>query len=37
MLIEANLTFGGIEIHQVTNGPIFGDMTEEVLDSIFKA
>lgn len=35
VLIEANLTFGGVNIHQMCNGPIFGDMTEEILSRIY--
>lgn len=34
ILIEANLTHGGLSIHQMTNGPIFGNMTEEVLKNV---
>lgn len=31
IVIEINLNSGEIEVHQVFNGPIFGDRTEEVL------
>lgn len=31
VLIEANLCYGGLDIHQMSNGPIFGDLTEDVI------
>ena len=31
ILIEFNLSYGDLAIHQTTNGPIFGELTEEVL------
>ncbi|MBR0492674.1 MAG: hypothetical protein IJJ83_02820 [Muribaculaceae bacterium] len=36
VLIEIGTSFGGLNFHQICNGPIFGDMTEEVLDEVFK-
>lgn len=36
ILIEVNLTYGGVVIHQLCNGPIFGDMTDEMLTRIYK-
>ena len=36
MVIEVNLCYGGTDIHQIANGPLFGDKTEEVLDSVFR-
>jgi hypothetical protein len=36
VLVEANLTLGGVNVHQVANGPVFGDMTEQVLRYVFK-
>lgn len=36
ILIEFNVSCGGLDIHQLPNGPIFGDLTEEVLDDVFK-
>ena len=36
ILIEANLYYGGCNVHQLCNGPIFGDMTEEVLRYLFE-
>lgn len=35
ILIEFELTFGGLNFHQICNGPIFGDMTENVLKEVF--
>ena len=31
ILIEFNLTFGGISSHQITRGPLFGDDTDSIL------
>ncbi len=36
VLIEANLFDGALDIHQICNGPVFGDLTEEVLHEVFK-
>lgn len=36
MLIEFNTTWGGLDVHQLSNGPIFGDLTQEVLDDVFQ-
>jgi len=36
MLIEANMRKGGINLHQFDNGPLFGDLTERVLNEVFK-
>lgn len=36
IFIEANLFDGAIDLHQICNGPVFGDLTEEVLDQVFK-
>lgn len=35
MLIEFNLSWGQLDFHQLCNGPIFGDMTEDVLEEVF--
>lgn len=35
ILIEANMRKGGINLNQFNNGPLFGDMTERVLDEVF--
>lgn len=34
VLIEANMRKGGINFHQFNNGPIFGDLTERVLNEV---
>lgn len=36
IIVELNVTYGGLDVHQLPNGPIFGDLTEEVLDDVFK-
>ena len=36
VLVEANMRKGGINFHQFNNGPLFGDLTEHVLDEVFK-
>lgn len=37
VLIEANFHYGGtINIHQIFSGPIFGDITEDVLQYVFE-
>ena len=36
VLIEVNLCYGGTDIHQIANGPLFGDITDEVLNRVFK-
>ena len=35
VLVEANLHYGGIEIHQLNNGPLFGEDTEKILKEVF--
>lgn len=35
VLIEANLSDGEINFHQLNNGPLFGDDTEEILNEVF--
>ena len=35
-LIEVNLSYGDVQLHQITNGPIFGDMTPEILGEVFS-
>ena len=35
VLIEANMRKGGINILQFNNGPMFGDLTERVLNEVF--
>lgn len=36
VLIEIGTSFGGLNFHQICNGPIFGDMTEEVVREVFN-
>ena len=36
LLIECNVTFGGVSFHQLCNGPLYGDLTEEVLKDVFN-
>ena len=36
ILVEANLYYSGCTVLQTSNGPIFGEMTEDVLRYIFK-
>ena len=36
VLIEVNLCYGGTDIHQIANGPLYGDKTEEILDQVFR-
>jgi hypothetical protein len=35
ILIEANIRLGDVGIHQLNNGPIFGELTDEVLEEVF--
>ena len=35
ILIEVNLTYGGVLVHQLCNGPIFGDKTEDILSRVY--
>lgn len=35
VLIEVNLTYGGVLVHQLCNGPIFGDMTQDILSRVY--
>lgn len=37
ILIEANLTYGGLSTHLLSNGPLFGDMTPDILDRVFHS
>ena len=36
VLIEANLCDGGLDSHQLNNGPVFGKETEEILSEVFS-
>ena len=35
VLIEFNLSWGQMDFHQFCNGPIFGDLTEDVMKDVF--
>lgn len=35
VFIEMNLKYGAMEYHQIMNGPLFGDMTDRVLDEVY--
>ena len=35
VLIEANMRKGGINLNQFSNGPLFGDLTERVMNEVF--
>ncbi|MBQ8766662.1 MAG: hypothetical protein IJZ16_07645 [Clostridia bacterium] len=36
ILVEANLSDGQIDLHQLCNGPLFGDDTKMILDEVFS-
>ena len=36
VLIEVNLRWGDIDFHQISNGPLFGDLTENVINDVFN-
>ena len=36
VFIEANLKSGQLDFHQLTNGPLFGEMTDTVLTEVFN-
>ena len=36
LLVEFNISFGGINFHQFCNGPILGDLTVDVLKDVFS-
>jgi len=35
VFIEMNLKYGAMEYHQMINGPLFGDRTEEILNEVY--
>ena len=35
ILLEANLSGGGLDVHQVCNGPLYGDLTHDVVAEVF--
>ena len=36
VFIEANMRKGGINLHQFDNGPLFGELTDKVLEEVFN-
>ena len=36
VLIEVNLLYGDIDFHQIANGPLFGEMTQDVVGEVFS-
>ncbi len=36
LIVEFNLTRGGMDVHQLCNGPIYGSMTKDVLKDVFS-
>ena len=36
ILIECNMRKNGIELHQFSNGPLFGDLTDRVMEEVFQ-
>ena len=37
LLVEVNLTDGGLSTHLLSNGPLFGDMTPDILDRVYHS
>ena len=37
ILIEVNMSFGEIDFHQMTNGPLFGDETKRIIQEVFSS
>ncbi len=35
VLVEVNMRKGGINLHQFSNGPLFGDLTDRIMDEVF--
>ena len=35
LIVEFNLTHGGMDVHQLCNAPLFGDLTQDVLKEVF--
>ena len=36
VVVEMNISYGELDFHQLCNGPIFGDLTEEILDKLYE-
>lgn len=34
VLVEVNLAYGELFFHQITNGPVFGDLTKEIIQEV---
>ena len=34
VLIETNLTFSGVDVHQLANGPIYGNHPEPIIEEV---
>lgn len=37
IFIEVNMSYGQLDFHQMTNGPLFKDMTQEVMSEVFSS
>ena len=37
ILIEVNLAYGGLFFHQIANGPVFGNITKDIIDEVISA
>lgn len=36
VLVEVNMHSGGVQINQLCNGPVFGDLTKDILQEVFS-
>jgi hypothetical protein len=36
VLIETNLTFSGVDVHQLANGPIYGNHPEPIIEEVIN-
>lgn len=36
ILVELNLLSGGLFFHQITNGPVFGELRKNIINNIFR-
>ena len=36
LVIESNMNFGGCDIPQIANGPLFGDYTQKMIQEVFS-
>ena len=37
VLIEANFKYGGVDFHQLNNGPLFGKDAPKILNEVFAS